>query len=333
MRLNIIGNGFDMYHGLPCSYYYFGCYLLQHDEEFYRELSDMYGFTYAIMTGYEDYEYGVQNIFWRCFEEKLGELDTTWMEGKLEDDLNLECPDPIDIETPEEVNAKKIKEYFQEWVSSTLDIEENYKIVKNHLRRKKLKWKDDDYFINYNYTHTLEKVYNIPSDRVFHIHGACGEDAELIVGHGNEEVITEYKDKLYEMENSPEYYGEQSFRNRCNEYRCELTILRNLRKDTESLIYDMERQLSYLDEVSEICIWGLSCGEVDMPYIERLNQLYPDASWSFSYYGDTERMDREKLARQLELTRVNYFQLNNPNSKNIEKLLVQENNIQTFEVI
>lgn len=27
MNLNIIGNGFDLCHGLPSSYYYFGCYL------------------------------------------------------------------------------------------------------------------------------------------------------------------------------------------------------------------------------------------------------------------------------------------------------------------
>lgn len=29
MRLNIIGNGFDLYHGLPSLYYYFGCFPAQ----------------------------------------------------------------------------------------------------------------------------------------------------------------------------------------------------------------------------------------------------------------------------------------------------------------
>lgn len=27
MRLNVIGNGFGLYHGLPSLYYYFGCFL------------------------------------------------------------------------------------------------------------------------------------------------------------------------------------------------------------------------------------------------------------------------------------------------------------------
>ena len=30
--LNIIGNGFDLYHGLPTSYYDFACYMLATDE-------------------------------------------------------------------------------------------------------------------------------------------------------------------------------------------------------------------------------------------------------------------------------------------------------------
>lgn len=334
MKLNIIGNGFDMYHGLPCSYYYFGCYLLQHDDGFYKELSDMYGFIYGMITGYEEFEYGVQDIFWRYFEEKLGELDTTWMEGRLEDDLKLECPDPVDLEIEETVNSGKIKEYFQDWVSSTLDTETNYKIVKKHLGTQKLKLSREDYYINFNYSHTLEKIYNIPANKVFHIHGACGEDLELIVGHGNDEIINEYRDMLYEMENSPEYYGEQSYRNRCNEYRGELTILRDLRKDTDSLICDMEWKLSHLEEeISEICIWGLSCGTVDMPYMEKLREQYPNAGWTFSYYGASEKINREQLAKQLGLTDVKYFQFSNPNSKKIEQLLVEENKIQIFEVI
>lgn len=135
MKLNIIGNGFDMYHGLPCSYYYFGCYLLQYHTDFYTELANMYGFGYIVQTGYEDFEYVVEDIFWRYFEEKLGKLDTTWIQETLEDDLGLECPDPVDIEIPETANSKIIKKHFQEWVSSTLDTDENFNIVKEHLEK------------------------------------------------------------------------------------------------------------------------------------------------------------------------------------------------------
>ena len=89
MRLNIIGNGFDLYHGLPCSYYYFACFLAKHYPSFYEEMSQMFGFSCYRSVGYEEVETVVDDIFWRIFEEKLGELDSTWVEGSLLDDLGL----------------------------------------------------------------------------------------------------------------------------------------------------------------------------------------------------------------------------------------------------
>lgn len=62
LNLNIIGNGFDLYHGLPSSYYYFGCYLIKTDAEFYEEFSNMYDFGYMKPIGpsiAHDYDYVV----------------------------------------------------------------------------------------------------------------------------------------------------------------------------------------------------------------------------------------------------------------------------------
>lgn len=100
------------------------------------------------------------------------------------------------------------------------------------------------------------------------------------------------------------------------------------------MISDMEFQLSIWNkEVTEICIWGPSCGPVDMPYIKRLRELFPDASWFFSYYGDSEKISRKELANQLGITHVNFFKLNNPDSKTIENLLVLANGIQEVDCI
>ncbi|MBU3130277.1 bacteriophage abortive infection AbiH family protein [Clostridium tagluense] len=62
MNLNVIGNGFDLYHRLPSSYYYFGCYLIEKDPEFYEEVGRRYKFNYTKPIGpliAHDYEYVV----------------------------------------------------------------------------------------------------------------------------------------------------------------------------------------------------------------------------------------------------------------------------------
>lgn len=50
---------------------------------------------------------------------------------------------------------------------------------------KKIELKTDDAaFLTFNYTPTLETLYNIDENIIFHIHGKAGTDDELVLGHG-----------------------------------------------------------------------------------------------------------------------------------------------------
>ena len=336
MRLNVIGNGFDLYHGLPCSYYYFGCFLAKKYPDFYEEMSRMYDFSCYRRVGYEEFEVVVDNIFWKTFEEKLGELDSTWMEGHLLDDLELECNDPIDIEIPEVANADNIKKMFCEWIRTTVNTQENYKIIRKKMRKKRLEFNEEDYFINFNYTQTLQEVYKISDSRVCHIHGKCTDDKEennLIVGHGNMEAIRTLHTKIQEIESETYYLAEQSVRNRLNEYKCELSILKDLRKKVESLLFELEHILEHKKlNVDEIWVWGLSCGEVDRPYINFLRKRYPDVRWFFSYYDEYEKIARKRYVSEIGVdeSKVDYFELNNPQSKNVLDQIILDNGIEVF---
>ena len=84
-NLNIIGNGFDLYHGLPTSYYYFACYFLKNYEEVYDDLASMYGISKGLYSHIsEDLTRGIDDKgFWREFEKSLGYIDSGWVEGSL----------------------------------------------------------------------------------------------------------------------------------------------------------------------------------------------------------------------------------------------------------
>lgn len=334
MTLNIIGNGFDLYHGLPCSYYYFGCFLLSKYSDFYNELSEMYGFSSGVRIGYEEYEYAIDDIYWNCFEESLGELDSTWVLEKLDDDLGLECPDPIDLNMYQSHNSQHLKKYFNEWVESTLDLIVNYRIIRKMLKDDKLNFGHQDYFINFNYTHVLENVYKIPQSCVYHIHGESGIGDSLIVGHGNESEIESLKNTIKELEDSPEYYGEQSTRNRYNEYVCEWNNLEDLHKDVKSIINEMQSHLKIRKlDVIQIKVWGLSCGKVDLPYIKKLKELYPKASWKFSYYNNDELELRKKIVEELGITDASFFCLCGTYSDDIKQRIIEENGIELYNNI
>lgn len=336
MRLNVIGNGFDMYHGLPCSYYYFGCYLVSNYYDFYKEMSNMFGFSCEKFYEYHDTETCVDDMFWRSFEEKLGELNPLWMEDSLLDDLGLECDDAIDLETPEVANSEEIKRKFCSWIYKTVNTKQNYKIINELIANNKCDFRDNDFFINFNYTQTLEEIYNIPYYKVFHIHGNCrigDEECSLIIGHGNDENIVRLREDIEEIKNSYFYLYNQASRNRLNEYECECSILEDLRKDVPHLISSLGSELDRRElMIDEIWIWGLSCGDVDKPYIEYLKNRYPNAKWKFSYFNEDEKEVRISYARELGLDemKVDYFEFVNRNSNIILRNIIEENDIEEY---
>lgn len=108
---NIIGNGFDSYHGLPTDYYYFACYVLFHDEQLYDDIADMYGFNKRILNGHtgEMSRVIANEEYWSEFEKRLAYLSVEWVENSLQDELFLECPDAVELEIEK---VKRVSDMF-----------------------------------------------------------------------------------------------------------------------------------------------------------------------------------------------------------------------------
>ncbi|MGG7175300.1 AbiH family protein [Clostridium neonatale] len=338
MQLNIIGNGFDLYHGLPSSYYFFGCYLIKNDPKFYEELGEMYNFKFAKMIGPpigHDYEYVVEDIFWREFEKHLGEVDENFIIYTHDDDLNLENDDPIDIEMNEDMIAEKLKQAFVHWVKDTLDQNENYELIIKSMKEviNPIKFNCDDYFLNFNYTHTLQKIYDVPDERIHYVHGEClGDDDELIIGHGNDERIIEIEGFIYELESKYNYT--QSSKNEINEYECLLRILKKLRKNVNSCkVYCDSFFKEIGDGIKIINVFGMSLGDVDIPYLKHIREKWPNAQWKFSYYSYDDKVRIIEVAEnELILNKEDYniFKFSNTRAREIKEKIIELQDITKY---
>lgn len=337
MRLNIIGNGFDLYHGLPCDYHYFAFFLASHHPSFYTQMSEMFSFQHTVPTGYDDFEIAASKMFWKEFEEHLGQLDPTWLTYSLVDDLGLENDDPVDLPIPEAANSQIIVDRFCEWIRETVNADINFNIVNSHISKHKLRFRKDDIFVNFNYTNTLEKVYSIDDDRIFHIHGQCDPNTnwnDLVVGHGNDAAIAETKQHIREIKSDPYHWFSQSDRNRLAEQECRLSILQELRKDVPFLSRQMVWWLSSQKlEVETIRVWGLSISTVDTPYIIALKELFPHATWQFSFFTENEKADRKHFAKSHSIENPTYFSLRNDDSDIITDEIIAVHKIKTLPLI
>src|SRR5690625_2865175 len=190
-KLFIIGNGFDTAHCLKTSYSCFRNYLL----ESYPKI-DMYDSSlpdFKIMPDggikYND-EQVLSTLFyllneaemdeseWNKIESSLGYLNYNLLYDNFEEVYDKDgtinywhtAQRNEDIASDLIIPITSIQDYFKEWIES-IDLTK----VKSIKKFKDLIEKNDK-FLTFNYTNTLEKVYDVKESDICHIHGNQYED-------------------------------------------------------------------------------------------------------------------------------------------------------------
>jgi len=172
--------------------------------------------------------------------------------------------------------VESIRNAFAEWIDS---VEIIGSANKNSI---KLDLSADSSFINFNYTDTLEVLYQIPRDKIFYIHNKAGDfNGELIFGHGQAEETNPKPDELDELGNS----NRTMFADAEDAAR---EVFYAFQKDTEEVIKENDQYFKNLVGISQIMVLGHSLSDVDWPYFQQIAKFAPFTSWSVSYYDKKE---------------------------------------------
>lgn len=156
---------------------------------------------------------------------------------------------------------------------------------------------NSDYFINFNYTDTLERVYGISN--VLHIHGSVPTCSQIppIMGHGNKYLIDKNRAKATK-------YFEDSIEWACSIHNAIANFVESLYKDTDLIISRNEQFFSNLSVVDQIVTLGLSFGDVDVPYLERiLSEIKPHTKWFVYYYSPEDKQRLKSVFGILGISR------------------------------
>lgn len=293
-KLFIIGNGFDLAHGLPTAYSCFYKYL----QETYPEADEENACVPWATTGHHGEEIYDKNEVvgylmcllsrtakgdWSDFEDALGHLDFSYDLFEPSDFTDRDGePNYFHTAYSNEDMASQlagcvpqILDLFSEWVE-TIDITEASPMA--GFRR--LVDPSRDLFLSFNYTQTLEELYGIPN--VCHIHGTLGET--LMVGHGAEPRFDEDRWSPYiGSEDSVEFIQDV------------------LRKDTAGALEQHKSFFQKLSsELSAVYSYGFSFGGVDEVYIKEICCTAPTDSVTWylhSYASDDHKRFQDILRR------------------------------------
>lgn len=296
--LYIIGNGFDLHHGMKSRFCDFKNYLVEEDSCLLKKLEDYFG----------------SDDLWSDFEETLANLDTEqivdecliflesdsvefWSEA-YHHDYQFEIQNRIDIIT------ENLKELFNQWI---LQLELPYEAI-----NQKIELKPNSVFINFNYTDTLEQLYGVSNENIFYIHNkAVNSEVTLILGHNRN---PKNKKSIVELYNNEDLDVRIAEGNRILDSYFEETY-----KSTGNIIQENKTFFKGLSGIKEIYILGHSLSKVDIPYFEEIihNIDKSKTKWMISVHSIKELAHHKEVIEELgvEISLVEYASINDFNTK------------------
>ncbi len=302
MKLYYIGNGFDLAHNLPTKYLDFKKFFKTNFPEYYYRFIEMYGLgeMHTDYDGpyYDDSESEEIIKLWMDFENTLAKIDSSFIYNKLgtiQETRDLtQCefegifdPDPAwynDVYV-ENMNLyelyKPLEKAFINWIEY---IENTFSPTKPSKQIKPFYpiLNNDSFFIVFNYTHTLQKLYKIDSSHIFYPHGEAGNpQKQPKFGHGDSSASSQIE--------SIETYDDDSH------YIIDwiAQYLFHTQKDVTDYLLDVSNFLENIeiddDDKVIINVLGCSFSSIDVPYFISVSETFTDAEWNISYHSDEDK--------------------------------------------
>ena len=291
-RLYIIGNGFDLHHGIASSYAAFGTYLRAIDRE-----------TFDIVT-----RYIAESELWSDLESALAYLDVETLIGDAgsqlmgygDDDWRDSANHDFQWEIDRVVSAasQSLREHFATWVRQ-LQIP-----AWSALKVAPLRIDTDARFLNFNYTPSLERLYGVPGENILYLHGAAERPHDdIVLGHGwrrteldslNRHIDPEAADvRVMEGHRIVDQYFTSTF------------------KPAYEIIAQNEDFWASCSQIAEIFVLGHSLAPVDHEYFREIVRAAPESGvrWTVSYYGEIGDKPDQLAALDVPHAAIRYVQL------------------------
>ena len=292
-KLFVIGNGFDLAHNLPTRFVPDFKHVAQKYEQ----------------DNFWDLYQSNEDDIWSDFENLLGCPDFSSLEeifyGYEPDYMSDKESDRDGIIYQVELNGK-LQDALYEFADNAVEFLCN--IERNVFFEQILD--SDGYYITFNYTHTLEDIYDIPLEQILHIHGEVGKNnLELGYPKGNftpekyrydarkkgrgPYIEIEIEDYIKGIE---DYYVRTAYEeliDKCKAFYKEIRI---------DLLED------FLDKnhckIEEIIVYGHSCA-IDFEYFKCLSTRYSDAYWKFYVRGVEQESNAKYLIKEYCINNAN----------------------------
>lgn len=294
--LYVIGNGFDLAHGVPSSY---------------SKFRDWLGRRSVLRETLETY---IRNdALWWNLEEALADLDLdtpSMAIPEMLDAFGAYDPDAqmadyyaaIDMAmNPVDTITNELPKKFRKWIES-LSVDSSVKPLSGLV-------KPGAKYLNFNYTEFAETLYGAKG--VCYIHGSRkNRKAKLILGHSYKKYVLDVSVKMPRFKDGFK-------RGMVNAAFDDAMVHAGwydqaTTKNSRQIIKEHESFFDGLSDIDAVIVIGHSLSEVDMEYFEKIcSEIHSDAKWIFSCHdaGGLKAINAFVKAIAIGTDRVTIFRL------------------------
>ena len=257
-RLLIVGNGFDLHHRMKTRYTDYKDYLLSIGED-------------NIVTCFEKCDEIAHEYMWNRLEEVIGMLSyedaycylTTYGSDEWCDSAHHDFQYEID----------KMTEYWPGLKDNLIGWVRSIKYTDEDVHLQKL-ISESTCFLSFNYTNTLEVLYDVPKDKITYIHGDASKSEELVLGHRSDDWYPEWDRANPDEDVRLLEAGEIMDRH-----------FENTKKQIEEIIGKHKNFFVTCCEYDEIYVLGLSYNDTDRMYLQKIAEHNDKAEWYFNWHS------------------------------------------------
>jgi hypothetical protein len=322
--LYIIGNGFDLHHGIASKYSDFKIYLAEHDRDLLQALENLYDCEDI----WGDFEKNLLTISRETFikfispffpSNEVDDDDFTYAELFYSRDYAGELVDKL---------TENLRRRFHQWVR-TLNMPAGYE-------QKIIEVDSNALFLCFNYTDFIETIYRIPPHQICYLHGKKSDKiGSIVLGHGEspENSLenwlkennrkTRFQSRLKNKRNrhynnsNPTYLGyfleDERNGNWGSEARYHAINFAVERiedyyqqsfKNFDKVLQTHKNFISSLNNITRIIVIGHSLAKVDMPYFEKISKVSgnpKNIKWEVSFHSDTSLNRINEFAQELNI--------------------------------
>lgn len=286
--LVIIGNGFDLAHGIESSYGDFHHWLRANNLNNLVDMLDIF--------------FSKEESVWKDIEKALGQYDEKaildYCRPDEEFDMDHSLSSSARIEDSPMVFFQPVlgdfRKAFAEWVDR-IEISDVERVCHLDPRYK---------YLTFNYTDTLESVYQIPRENICHIHGNRLMKDDYVIGHNN------YRDPSEVWNEDGLIFEEQA----CEDI---ISWMNDFVKCHSDNIARNREFFNDFSDITQIITYGHSLSEIDWSYFEEIiHMVGKDVPWRISCFSADDYANTAKFQCRYSLTKVETFNMKTNATKN-----------------